>query len=183
MAAVCIAIVVAILTFLGTRIICTEFVNQVLLSDNAVNERVGREISSFRRMVSEQELASTDVNAVGQWNRDHRNVQLTITGLTTTIKSDYNGAQLFGNEYGLVIGSEDISATAEFPVNFRDGVFLVSVYDTSAGMYQTAVNIASILTAALVFLAVILFYDQHITRTVQTLSRQVRQVSRGDLQM
>lgn len=183
MAAVCIAVVVAILTFWGTRIICTEFVNQVLLSDSAVNERVGREISSFRIMVSEQELASTDVNAVGQWNRDHRNVQLTISGLTTTIKSDYNGAQLFGNEYGLVIGSEDISATAEFPVNFRDGVFLVSVYDTSAGMYQTAVNIASILTAALVFLAVILFYDQHITRTVQTLSRQVRQVSRGDLQM
>lgn len=63
------------------------------------------------------------------------------------------------------------------------GVFTVAVYDSSRGMVRAAVNLSALSMAALVFLATVLLYEQHITRSVQTLSRQVRQVSRGDLGM
>lgn len=180
----CLALAAAIVTFVSMVIVGNAMVEQVYLSNEAVNRRMGQEISSFRSFVEENQLASTDVNAVGQWNREHRNINLTIYGMSTTISSTPNGAELVGNETGIVVRSElNLQMGKEYPVNFRDGVYTVAIYDTSRGMVGAAVNLSALALAALVFLATVLLYDQHITRTVQTLSRQVRQVSRGDLQM
>ena len=142
------------------------------------------QISSFRSFVEENSLASTDVNAVGQWNREHPNINLTIYGMSTTISSTPEGAELVLNESGITVRSElKLLLSKEYPVNFRDGVCTVAIYDNSRGMVSAAVNLSALALAALVFLAIVLLYEQHITRTVQTLSRQVRQVSRGDLGM
>lgn len=183
MLVVFVALVAAVFTFLGVQIIGNAAVDQVYLSEDAVRARLDTEISSFRTFVSENQVSSTDVNAVGQWNREHREIQLTIKGMSTTMNSSASGAELVGNEFGLVIRAGDFADAAEYAVNFRDGVFSVSIHDTSQGRYLMAVNLIAIVLAALMFLATILLYDQHLTRTIQTLSRQVRQVSRGDLQM
>ena len=174
----------AILTFICILIVGNTLVEQVYLSSESVNRRMGQEITSFRSFVEEHNLASTDVHAVGQWNREHKGINLTIYGLTTTISSTPDGAELVGNELGIVVRSElSLQLGREYPVNFRDGVCTVALIDTSRSMVGAAVNLCALALAALVFLAIVLLYDQHITRTVQTLSRQVRQVSRGDLQM
>lgn len=183
-AVVCIALVCAVITFLAGCILGGALVEELYLSGEAVNTRLNREISSFRSYVSENQVSSTNVSAIGQWNRDHKSIQLTVFGLTTTVSSTSNGAELVGNEYGLVIRAGELAeGTVEYPVNFTDGVYAVAVYDNSAGTVTGAVSLAALVLAVLVFLATILLYDQHITRTVQTLSRQVRQVSRGDLEM
>lgn len=184
MAVVCAALAVAVVTFLGTQLLGNALVEEVYLSEEAVQTRLNKEISSFRTYVAEEQVNSTDVKAVGLWNREHPEVQLTITGLTTIMNSSANGVELVGNESGWVIrASGDTSSITEFPVNFRDGVFTVEISDISQGRYLAAANLAAISLAALIFLAIVLLYDQHVTRTIQTLSRQVRQVSRGDLQM
>ena len=184
MAVMCMALTGAVLTFICILIVGNTLVEQVYLSSESVNRRMGQEISSFRSFVEENQLASTDVHAVGQWNRDHRGINLTIYGLSTTINSTPEGAELVGNETGIIVRSElSLHLGREYPVNFRDGVCTVALTDTSRGMVGAAVNLCALALAALVFLATVLLYDQHITRTVQTLSRQVRQVSRGDLQM
>ena len=184
MAAMGIAFAAAVLTFITILIVGNTLVEQVYLSSDAVNRRMGQEISSFRTFVEEHNLASTDVHAVSQWNRDHKRIHLTIYGLTTTISSTPDGAELVGNETGIVVRSElSLQLGREYPVNFRDGVCTVALTDTSRSTVSAAVNLCALALAALVFLAIVLMYDQHITRTVQTLSRQVRQVSRGDLQM
>ena len=88
------------------------------------------------------------------------------------------------NESGIIVRSDlNLQLSKEYPVNFRDGVCTVAVYDTSRGMVSAAVNLSALALAALMFLATVLLYEQYITRTIQTLSRQVRQVSRGDLGM
>ena len=180
----CLALAAAVLTFICCLIVGNTLVEQVYLSSESVNRRMGQEISSFRSFVEENNLASTDVHAVGQWNREHRGINLTIYGLTTTISSTPDGAELVGNAAGIVVRSElSLHLGREYPVNFRDGVCTVALTDTSRGMVGAAVNLCSFALAALIFLATVLLYDQHITRTVQTLSRQVRQVSRGDLHM
>ena len=184
MAAMCIAFAMAVAAFIAVFLLGNALVEEFYLSNESVTRRMGTEISSFRDFVAENNLASTDVHAVGRWNQEHRNINLTIYGLTTTISSTPDGAELVGNESGIIVRSElSLHLAMEYPVNFRDGVYTVAVYDNSRGMVSAAVNLSALTLAALVFLATVLLYDQHITRTVQTLSRQVRQVSRGDLEM
>lgn len=178
------ALAAAVLTFLCMSLLGRTMVKEVYLSGEATDRRMGQEISSFRSFVEENQIASTDVYSVGQWNREHPNVNLTIYGISATISSTPDGAELVGNEGGIVVRSElSLQLAKEYPVNFRDGVFTVAIYDTSRTLVSIAVNISALALAALVFLAAVLLYEQHITRTVQTLSRQVRQVSRGDLEM
>ena len=180
----CLALGLALASALGVMLLGNALVEQVYLSSELVNKRMDAQITSFRSFVQEQQLSSTDVNAVGQWNREHPKITLTIYGLTTTLSSSAEGAELVGNETGIVVRSEEKQwLSKEYPVNFRDGVFTVAVYDSSRGMVRAAVNLSALSMAALVFLATVLLYEQHITRSVQTLSRQVRQVSRGDLGM
>ena len=184
MAVMCMALVTAIVTFIVMVIVGNTLVEEVYLSSEAVERRMGAEISSFRTFVVENAIASTDVNAIGQWNREHPNINLTVYGLNTTITSTPEGAELMLNESGISVRSElTLHLALEYPVNFRDCVCTVAVYDTSRNMVGAAVNLSALGVAALVFLATVLLYDQHITRTILTLSRQVRQVSRGDLGM
>ncbi len=183
-AVVCIAFICAVLTFLAGCVLGSALVERFYLSDEAVSARLNREVTSFRGYVSENQVSSTNVSAIGLWNREHRNIQLTIFGRSTTVSSTSNGAELMGNEYGLVIRDGVLAESAvEYPVNFADGVYSVAVYDSSGETFFTAVALSALAVSVIVFLATVLIYDQHITRTVQTLSRQVRQVSRGDLQM
>ena len=164
--------------FLGHRIVETRFFSQT-----AVNERLRGEINSFRDYVARYGVSSTNVQAIGDWNRDHRTVQMSVNGLYTTVNSGPSGAELVLNENGLVVRSGALAEGAvEFPVNFRDGVFSVAIYDNSRGLFQLGVNGLSLMLAALVFLVLILIYNQYITRLICTLSRQVRLVSRGALQ-
>ncbi len=183
MAVVCAAVLLAVLTFLAMGYVGSGIVERCFLSDQAVSARLAGEIDSLRLFVAENRTSSTDIDAIGRWNREHRNTQLTISGMNTTVKSDFGGAELVGNDYGIVIRSEDSVTSEKYPVNFRDGVFTVTVYDRSQGMFEAGAEWVSLLAATIVFLTVILIYDRNLTRTVQMLSRQVRRVSQGDLNM
>ena len=184
MAAMCLALAAAVLTFVAMIFVGNAIVHEFYLSNDSVNRRLDRQIRDFREYVEENHLSSMDVNAVGAWNHDHRSVNLTIYGISTTISSTPEGAELVGNEAGIVVRSDvNLQLGAEYPVNFQDGVYTVALYDTSRERMRLTVNLTALSLAALVFLATVLLYDQHVTRTVQTLSRQVRQVSRGDLTM
>ena len=184
MAVMCLALAAAVMTFACVMIVGTDIIEESYLSADAVNQRLGAQINDFRAFVKIGDLASTDVNAVGQWNREHPHTSLTVYGLNTTISSTPDGAELILNETGLVLRSEQSEDTGkEYPVNFRDGVYTVTLYDTSRAIVNMATNIIGLILSALVLVAIVLLYEQHITRTVQTLSRQVRQVSRGDLRM
>lgn len=178
----CLAAVMAVLAGVGVYISGMAAVERYYFSDSAITGRVTDEIASFREYVAENSLASTDVTAVGKWNREHRYTQLTIKGLTTTISSNYNRAELMGTESGLLLQYGQVAhSSVEFPVNFADGVCSVVIYESSESLIYQAVNAASIAVGAVVFLAIVLLYDQRVTRSIQTLSRQVNQVSQGDL--
>ena len=181
MLGMCLAFAAAVVTFVARVFVGNTLVEEVYLSSEAVERRMGAEISSFRAFVTEYDITSTDVNAVGQWTREHPNINLTVYGLNTTITSTPDGAELMLNESGISGRAElTLHLAKEYPVNFRDSVCPVALYDTSRSMVSAAVNLSALGLAALVFLATVLLYDQHITRTLQPLRRQVRQVSRGD---
>ena len=85
LAVMALALVVAMVTALGIMGLGNALVEQVYLSSESGNRRMDAQITSFRSFVQEQQLSSTDVNAGGQWNREHPKITLTIYGLTTTV--------------------------------------------------------------------------------------------------
>lgn len=182
LAVACFAGLVALLVGLGGYMTGMAMVERFYFSDTAVQRRLSVEIDSFREYVAENQVASTDVTAVEAWNRDHPYTQLTIKGLETTIRSNYYGAELMGNESGILVQYGQVaSAGMEFPVNFKDGGFSVMVYESSESVLYELVKLTAIMVGALIFLLIVLLYDQQVTYSIQTLSRQVRQVSQGDL--
>lgn len=182
MAAICGALALAVLVTFGVYFGGMSLVQRYYFSEEAAGQRMSQEISSFREYVEENSVASTDVAAVGQWNREHSYTQLTIRGMSTTISSNYHGAELMGTESGLVVQSGTVAqAGREFPVNFSDGSYSVVIYEASETLIRQVVQFSSLLVGCLVFFLVMILYDQRVTHAIQTLSRQVRQVSQGDL--
>ena len=94
MLVMCLAFAAAVVTFVAMVFVGNTLVEEVYLSSEAVERRMSAEISSFRSFVTEYDITSTDVNAVGQWNREHPNINLTVYGLSTTITSTPDGAEL-----------------------------------------------------------------------------------------
>ena len=182
MAAVCIALCLAVLVTMGVYFAGMSLVQQLYFSEEATTARMTQEINAFRDYVLENSVASTDVTAVGQWNREHRYTQLTIKGMGTTISSNYHGAELIGTESGLLVQSGTVASDGrEFAVNFSDGSYSTVIYESSETLIQNVVLVSSLLLGCLVFFLVMLLYDHRLTHAVHTLSRQVRQVSQGDL--
>ena len=179
---VCAAALTALLVGLGGYFAGMAMVDRFYFSEAAVQKRLGEEITSFRDYVEENQVLSTDVTAVEGWNREHPHTQLTIRGMETSIRSSYHGTELVGNESGLLVTYGMVASNAmEFPVNFSDGCFSVAVYESSETVLYELVKVTAVVVGAMVFLLIVLIYDRQVTRSIQTLSRQVRQVSQGDL--
>ena len=180
---VCGAMLAALVTFGAAHVVGNAMVENIYLSEEAVTRRLSEQIGSFREYVQRRQVSSTNVQAIGAWNREHRMTQMTVYGLNTTVSSGANGAELVLNENGIVIRADGGSdGSLEFPVNFRDGVFPVTIYDNSTALARLAVNTVSVFVAAVVLMIILILYERHITRLIRTLSRQVQLVSQGDLQ-
>ena len=159
-----------------------QLIDRIYLSPAQVETRVDADIRSFRSFVEENNIASTDALSVGQWNRAHADVRLTINSRNAVLNSDGYGAEITLSDSGLSVRLGE-GTGFEFPVNFADGTYTVSVYNYSENRLYNIVNITSVVVSALVFLILMLLYERHVTLSILRLSRQVRQVSRGDLQL
>ena len=158
-----------------------HLVSKHWLSQAQTQNRITSNIQSFRTFADENNLSSADAVSIGKWNRAHADMRLTVFGRTTIISSDAYGAEITQTDSGLSFRLDDHEGFS-FPVNFSDGTYSVHIYDHSEGRLYNIVNIASIIISAMVFLLLVLLYERHVTLSILRLSRQVRQVSRGDLQ-
>ena len=158
-----------------------ELVDQVWRAPAQSENRLNTHIASLRKFVEEHSVSSTDAAAIGQWNRGHMDVRLTVNGRNTILNTDGTTAEITLSDSGLSLRLDDHTGY-QFPVNFSDGTYTVSIYDHSETRLYNAVNIASIVISAAVFLLLMVLYERHVTLSILRLSRQVRQVSRGDLQ-
>ena len=158
-----------------------HLVSKLWLSQAQTQNRITSHIQDFRSFVDEKRISSTDAVSVGQWNREHADMRLTVYGRSTIISSDGYGAEITQSDSGLSLRLDDHEGFS-YPVNFADGTYSVNIYDHSEARLYNIVNITSIVISAAVFLLLVLLYERHVTLSILRLSRQVRQVSRGDLQ-
>ena len=169
-------IVYVLCGFLGQHLVSSRWLSQA-----QTQSRITGQIQSFRDFVDENNTSSMDAASIGQWNRDHADMRLTVYGRTTIISSDGYGAEITQTDSGLSLRLDDHEGFS-FPVNFSDGTYSVHIYDHSETRLYNIVNMTSIFISAAVFLVLVLLYERHVTLSILRLSRQVRQVSRGDLQ-
>ena len=174
------ALVAVVLYFLCS-FMGQHLVSKLWLSQIPTQNRITSQIQSFRNFADENNISSADAVSIGQWNRTHADIRLTVYGRTTIISSDAYGAEITQTDSGLSFRLDDHEGFS-FPVNFSDGTYSVHIYDHSEGRLYNIVNITSIIISAVVFLLLVLLYERHVTLSILRLSRQVRQVSRGDLQ-
>lgn len=147
------------------------------MSPAATQRRVTDHLASLRRYVAENELSSTNFRALNQWCRERRNCQIIVYNKNTILTADENGGSLVtysGFEQNTYPGHS-------YAVNFSDGPREVSITDHAERRLYLLLNGTSVLLACVVFLTVMLLYNRQITNQIRSLSRLVRQVSRGDL--
>lgn len=168
--------------FLLCRLVGRTLIQQVYMTPQRTQARAAQDITSFRRYVADNQVVSSDVKAIGKWNREHPFVRLTITGRDAVITSDSYGAELVLSNSALALRTGQ-GTVHEFPVNFNDGAYTVGVCNFSENHLMTTVEIVSVIVSAVLFLVCAAFYNRMITLSIQRLSRQVRRVSQGELQM
>lgn len=173
--------VAAILCFFLCRLAGRGLIDRVYMAPDRAEARVSRDIGSFRDYVARNQVASSDVKAIGAWNREHPFVRLTVSGRDSIIASDGYGAELLLSSSAMLLwtGRE---TEYTFPVNFSDGAYSVSVHNFSENSLLGTVDFAAVSVSALLFLIFATLYHRRVTRSIQRLSRQVRRVSQGELQ-
>lgn len=173
--------VVAVSLYFLCSFLGRQAVDRFWLSPTRAESRINADIRSFRDFVEKNNTASTDAVSIGQWNRDRADVSLTVRSRSAILTSDGYGAGITLSDSGLSLRLEDKTGY-EFPVNFADGTYIVTIYDHSETRLYTLVNISAIFISAAAFLLLMVVYERHVTLSILRLSRQVRQVSRGSLQ-
>ncbi len=133
------------------------------LSDDKESQRINDALASFKEYVEENEISSTDMEAVLEWVRNNDNIKLIL---------------LEGVESDTVPDTQkyDYSIT----VDFVDQSVLVAVQDYSK-VLEWMGDIASIGIAILVFIVLVLLYHQTEIVRIAKLSRDVKTVAGGDL--
>lgn len=133
------------------------------LSDDKESQRINDALDSFKEYVEENEISSTDMEAVLEWVRNNDNIKLIL---------------LEGVESDTVPDTQkyDYSIT----VDFVDQSVLVAVQDYSK-VLEWMGDIASIGIAILVFIVLVFLYHQTEIARIAKLSRDVMTVAGGDL--
>ena len=115
--AVAAGIVYSACSFLGR-----ELVDQVWRAPAQSENRLNTHMQSLRDFVEENSVSSTDAASIGQWNRGHRDVRLTVNGRNTILNTDGFTAEITLSDSGLSlrldISSLSTSATAPTPSVF-----------------------------------------------------------------
>lgn len=178
------AAAIAVVLGLAVSVLGTFLVRAVYCSTEQQELRIKRAIASFREYVALENVASTDLRSISLWNGNNPHVRLAISANGIWIRSDRSGAELLKTDSGLLFrdDSREVSG-GTFAVNFADGAYQVQLMESSEVMYYGLVTITSFAAAGMVFLALMLWYNRKVTRSVTRLAARVRQVSQGDLTM
>ena len=151
---------------LTLQVLGDYLVETVYGSEKRQVQRLQETIDSFRTYVREEEVASTNVEKIGGWNREHPFIQLTVSANGAILNSSQWGAELVDSDSGLIFRAGNTTEDNAYPVNFTDGSYLVQVQDFSQNRLYNLVNWSSLIAGALVFLLLMLLYNSRVTSTI-----------------
>ena len=158
------ALLVGFSTYFALSPLFGYVIEQEYMTDAKEQERVEMALESFKAHVEENQISSTDMEAVIEWVRNNDNFKLLLLeGVDADTVPD---TQKY--DYSIV-------------VDFVDQSVLVAVQDYSKVLYLFGDGLAMGIAILLAMALVILYYQAEIAR-IMRLSRDVKAIANGDLQ-
>ena len=139
-------------------------IEQEYMTDDKEQARVEQILENFKNYVEENQISSTDMEAIYDWVKNNDNFKLIM---------------LEGVESDTVPDTQKYDYSIQ--VNFSDKSVLVAVQDYSEVLYLLGDILAVGVAIVLFVLIVIVYYQAEISR-IMRLSRDVKAIAGGDLQ-
>lgn len=157
------ALVIALAVYFVMSPLFGYVIEQEYMSDVKERERIDNALISFKNYVEENEISSTDMEAVLNWVKSNGNIKLIL---------------LEGVESDTVPDTQKYDYSIS--VNFADKSVLVAVQDYSEVLYWMG-DVVSAGIAMLIFIVLMLLYHQTELVRITKLSRDVNAIAGGDL--
>lgn len=168
--------------YLFTYGLGTLALNKIYMSPESVAARQAEIYADFSGYVNSRHVSGSDENAVANWPGN--NAYTTIL-----IYKDEDLPQGVGTRPGTNQGYSNASRlqyTSEYgrlyPLRFADGVYHISIGDSSQVREDTVNRIIAVVLGSVAFLAVMLSFIRRLTRRVIRLSREADAIGDGDLE-
>ena len=174
----CALIVMAVVRGVGNLI-----VDKVYMSSDAISSRKAEIYSQFSSYVSSRRVKGDDSAAVARWTRDHEYVTILIyKGRNFSMRAHGGEATNASN----IAGSERSQYIAQsqwlYPMRFADGLYKIAISENSQVREYALANVVAWASACLIFIAVVLWYVQRMTKRIIVLSHEAGEIGGGDLE-
>ena len=172
-------------TYILCRSIIILFVEQQYTSEVEHNEREQDYLLDLSDLIAEGNLTPHDLSPVSQWVEREAYIFLLIYRNDELLyrSSDYVPcASGLTVEYPTAIDLlHSTRAKPRHPITVGDETLDVALTDYSEYFYYDMANLFSVVAAIIVLAFILILYFQRVTRRISRLARDVRRVSRGDM--
>ena len=154
-------------------------IERCYMNEKAIASRERSIVSELQAYVQENGISSRDTDAVARWSMRKND---TYIMLYKNQKLAYEAGWWGVDDVDSVDAAPLNAGTAGvYPVYFTDGPMQAVVYDFSESRLYTLTTIVSVVLGCFVLVCFMLSYNSRITRTIMTISSEVDQIGRGDL--
>lgn len=168
------ACALGVVVMYGARYAANYAIGHWYASPEASAQRVESKMEEFAEYVSQYNVAVSDLQRITRWSRDNQYYQLIIYGESDILYQAEMDEHYYTSE-------EEQPTPRLYTVPFADGKYRVAMYDYSAEQMYLAGELLAWILTFVVILASMLQYNRKLTGSIRRLSRQVRQVTQGDI--
>lgn len=174
----CALIVMAVVRGMGNLI-----VDKVYMSSDAISSRKAEVYSQLSSYVSSRRINGDDASAVARWAKDHEYVTILIyKGRSFSMRVHDGEAVNVSNIAGAERSQYIAQSQRLYPMRFADGLYQIAISENSQVREYALANVVAWASACLIFIAVLLWYVQRMTKRIIVLSNEAGEIGEGDLE-
>ena len=181
---VLLSLLIGAAVYLVTYGLGTLALNKIYMSPESVAARQAEIYADFSGYVNSRHVSGSDENAVTNWPGNNAYTTILIyrdEDLPQSVNVRPGTSPAYGSS-----NASRLQYTSEYgrlyPMRFADGVYHISIGDSSQVREDTVNRIIAVVLGSGAFLAVMLWFIRRLTRRVIRLSREADAIGDGDLE-
>lgn len=191
--------------YLLSDVVSTKVIENHFYNEKNIEQRIDGLYSDLEEYIDQNDVKGTDTKKLITWTRSHKYAFLSIYDDTDTVFESGWVEELESIDEGISPeetdasedGELDLSGQVDIPIDesayfgedvknreivFADSEYFVFLDDYSENQWYDVSRTIKILLSFLTLLLTVLIYSRYLTKRVIKLSREVEEVSRGNLQ-
>lgn len=166
-----------IVVFFSLNALGSAYIDKRYLRAEAMEKRQDDLYSDFSYYVSSHALSGTDYHAIAVWTEDHPYATILLYG------KDHRRVHFSAGKIASGDALSDSAAqdSSLYPLRFADGLYIVSINDSSHLQLAFFITLASVTLGCLCMVVLVMFYAHRLTMRIVSLSHEASEISTGDL--